>query len=253
MSETPEILNFDHASKTYIGEKFRQVRALEDISFSLKRGEFVSLIGPSGCGKSTLLRLAAGLESPSQGAVYFNGQPVTVPDRRKGFVFQSYNSFPWLTVFRNIAFGLDGINAQEKKQKIEKWLSFTGLTEFADSYPKSLSGGMRQRLALARTMVIEPELLLMDEPFGALDERIRENMQRLLLDAVSSTGCSVLFVTHDIREAILLGDRIVLLSARPGRTKRVFESSLTKPRTREHLKSPEFVSLYEEILDQFPT
>jgi NitT/TauT family transport system ATP-binding protein len=193
------------------------------------------------------------LEAPSHGTVHFNEQLVTKPDRRKGFVFQSYNSFPWLTVFKNIAFGLDGQRSQQKQQKIEKWLNFTGLTEFADSYPKSLSGGMRQRLALARTMVIEPELLLMDEPFGALDERIRENMQRLLLEAVASTGCSVLFVTHDIREAILLGDRVLLLTSRPGRIQRCFESSLPKPRTREHLKTTEFIKLYEEILDEFPT
>jgi NitT/TauT family transport system ATP-binding protein len=252
MSNAPEILSFRSASKTYVGEKFRQVRALEDITFSLKRGEFASLIGPSGCGKSTLLRLAAGLEYPTRGEIIFDGQVVTKPDRRRGFVFQSYNSFPWLTVLRNIAFGLEGNDSQGRDHKVEKWLKFTGLTEFADSYPKSLSGGMRQRLALARTMVIEPELLLMDEPFGALDERIRESMQRLLLDAVASTACSVLFVTHDIREAILLGDRVILLSARPGRIQKVFESSLSKPRTREHLKSPEFVCLYEEILDQFP-
>ena len=253
MSDTPKILQFKGASKAYIDERFRRVRALEDIDFSLNRGEFVSLIGPSGCGKSTMLRLAAGLETPSHGEVYFDEQRVTKPDRRKGFVFQSYNSFPWLTVFRNIAFGLDGEPTAQKQQKIEKWLNFTGLTEFADSYPKSLSGGMRQRLALARTMVIEPELLLMDEPFGALDERIRENMQRLLLEAVASTGCSVLFVTHDIREAILLGDRVLLLTARPGRIQKCFESSLPKPRTREHLKTQEFVKLYEEILDEFPT
>lgn len=253
ISDTRNILLFEAASKTYVGEKFRTVRALEDISFCLKRGEFISVIGPSGCGKSTLLRLAAGLEFPSGGRVYFENQLVTGPDRRKGFVFQSYNSFPWLTVFQNIAFGLDGTRSQERKQKIHKWLDFTGLTEFADYYPKSLSGGMRQRLALARTMVIEPELLLMDEPFGALDERIRENMQRLLLEAVSSTGCSVLFVTHDIREAILLADRVVLMTPRPGKICKIFESSLTKPRTRSHLKSPEFIGLYEEILDQFPT
>jgi NitT/TauT family transport system ATP-binding protein len=253
ISDAPKILEFKDAAKTYVDERFRRVRALEDINFSLHRGEFVSLIGPSGCGKSTTLRLAAGLESPSQGTVYFNGQPVTEPDRRKGFVFQSYNSFPWLTVFRNIAFGLDGGSSEQKREKTEKWLNFTGLTEFADSYPKSLSGGMRQRLALARTMVIEPELLLMDEPFGALDERIRESMQRLLLEAVSSTGCSVLFVTHDIREAILLGDRVLLLSARPGRIQKCFDSSLPKPRTRATLKNPAFVKLYEEILDEFPT
>jgi NitT/TauT family transport system ATP-binding protein len=253
IKQAAEILKFENASKTYVDEKFRRVRALESVNLAVNRGEFVSIIGPSGCGKSTLLRLAAGLESLSEGAVYFNGQPVTEPDRRKGFVFQSYNSFPWLTVFRNIAFGLDGGSRADKREKIERWLKFTGLTEFADSYPKSLSGGMRQRLALARTMVIEPELLLMDEPFGALDERIRESMQRLLLEAVTKTSCSVLFVTHDIREAILLGDRVVLLSARPGRIQKVFESPLPKPRTREHLKSAEFMKLYEEILDQFPT
>lgn len=253
ISDEQDILKFENASKTYVDEKFRHVRALEDINLSLKRGEFISLIGPSGCGKSTLLRLAAGLESPTAGAVYFDGGLVTKPDGRKGFVFQAYNSFPWLTVFRNIAFGLDGVPPKEKEEKINRWLSFTGLSEFADSYPKTLSGGMRQRLALARTMVIEPDLLLMDEPFGALDERIRENMQRLLLEAVAKTGCSVVFVTHDIREAILLGDRVVLLSARPGKIHKIFTSSLDKPRTREHLKTAEFMSLYESVLDQFPT
>lgn len=252
MSRAPEILKFESASKTFVDNKFRHVRALEGIDLSLGRGEFISLIGPSGCGKSTMLRLAAGLESPSEGQVYFDGKLITEPDRRKGFVFQSYNSFPWLTVARNVAFGLDGAPHEQKRRKIDQWLTFTGLTEFADYYPKALSGGMRQRLALARTMVIEPDLLLMDEPFGALDERIRQNMQKLLLDAVTETGCSVLFVTHDIREAILLGDRVVLLSARPGRINKIFQSPLPKPRTREHLKAPEFMKLYEEILDQFP-
>ena len=252
ISSGHEILKFENASKTYVDDKFRHVRAVENINLTLGRGEFISLIGPSGCGKSTMLRLAAGLELPTAGAVYFHGDCVTEPDRRKGFVFQSYNSFPCLTVIRNIAFGLDGVPRQERQQKIGKWLKFTGLTDFADAYPKSLSGGMRQRLALARTMAIEPELLLMDEPFGALDEKIRENMQTLLLEAVEKTGCSVLFVTHDIREAILLADRVVLLSARPGRINKVFEIPLTKPRTRDHLKSSEFMKLYEEILDQFP-
>jgi NitT/TauT family transport system ATP-binding protein len=247
-----DLLQFQSVSKVFTGEKQRRVQALEDVTFSLGSGEFVSVIGPSGCGKSTLLRLAAGLEHPTTGRVLFCGNQINKPDRQRGFVFQSYNAFPWLTVRKNIEFGLNGVEAVLKENKVSKWLQFTGLSEFAEAYPKNLSGGMLQRLALARTMIVEPQLLLLDEPFGALDERTRETMQNLLLRAVADSGCSVLFVTHDIREAILLADRVILLSARPGKILRVFAPLLDKPRTRAYLKTPEFNSLYERILDQFP-
>jgi NitT/TauT family transport system ATP-binding protein len=149
------------------------VVALENIDLALARGEFLSVLGPSGCGKSTLLRLAAGLELPTSGEVTYDGVPIEGPSRRRGFVFQSYSVFSWLTVRENIAFGLNHDKSSAKDGRITKWLQFTGLTDFADAYPKTLSGGMRQRLALARTMIVEPELLLLDEPFGALVERTR--------------------------------------------------------------------------------
>jgi len=227
------------------------VAALENIDLTLAAGEFLSVLGPSGCGKSTLLRLAAGLELPSSGEVTFDGAPIEGPSRRRGFVFQSYSVFPWLTVRENVAFGLDDVESGANTEQITKWLQFTGLMDFADAYPKTLSGGMRQRLALARTMIVEPELLLLDEPFGALDERTRESMRQLLLDATRETGCSVIFVTHDISEAILLGDRVVLLSARPARILSAYEVGAKQPRSRTFLGTEQFTSLRAEILDQF--
>lgn len=229
------------------------VHALQDINFSIGSGEFVSVLGPSGCGKSTILRLAAGLAYPTRGEVTIEGQVIKGPDRKQGLVFQSYSVFPWLSVQQNIAFGLTNIDSDEINDIVEKWLDFTGLTEFANAYPKTLSGGMRQRLALARTMIVEPELLLLDEPFGALDERTREGMQGLLLQAVRTTGCSVIFVTHDIQEAILLADKLILLSKRPGRIINQQSVTSAKPRSRKFLRSEEFIRFHETLLDQFPT
>jgi ABC-type nitrate/sulfonate/bicarbonate transport system ATPase subunit/ABC-type nitrate/sulfonate/bicarbonate transport system permease component len=249
--ESGVLLEFKNAEKIYVDEEYRFVHALEKISFSVREGEFVAIIGPSGCGKSTLLRLAAGLEQASAGEVSYEGQLVKEPNRRCGFVFQSYNAFPWLTVHENIAFGLRRTASILHQDKVSKWLEVTGLSEFAERYPKTLSGGMRQRLALARAMIVEPKLLLLDEPFGALDERTRESMQYLLLQVVANSGCTVLFVTHGIREAIFLADRIILLSPRPGKILEIFDSILPKPRSREHLKMPEFSSLYERIADRF--
>jgi len=246
------LLEFIGVDKVYLDAHYRKVHALADITLAVKRGEFVSIIGPSGCGKSTLLRLAAGLETASAGQVMCEGKMITGPDPDRGFVFQSYNAFPWLTVRKNVSFGLHARNRDGREGRIAKWLDAMGLSEFADSYPKALSGGMRQRLAIARTMIVEPKLLLMDEPFGALDEPTREAMQQLLLRVVSESGCTVLFVTHDIREAVLLSDRVLVLSHRPGRILKSFEPALPKPRTRSHLRTQEFNSMYEAIVDSFP-
>ncbi len=246
------LLQFESASKSFASTKGQNVPALQQVSFSVHRGEFVTLIGPSGCGKSTLLRLAAGLELATGGNVTYDGKPVTGPGLERGFVFQSYSAFPWLTVRENIGFGLPKETHGSGKQDISRWLQVTGLDEFADSYPKVLSGGMRQRLALARSMIVKPKLLLLDEPFGALDEHTRENMQQLLLQVVADSGCTVLFVTHDIREAVLLGDRVIVLSARPGKVLRDITSALSKPRGREHIRTAEFAALYETILDDLP-
>jgi len=251
MMASDVLLQFENASKSFVSSKGHSVVALHEISLSIRRGEFVTMIGPSGCGKSTLLRLAAGLELATSGNVLYDGIPVTAPGQERGFVFQSYSAFPWLTIRENVGFGLS--NAQRGSEtEVSRWLQLMGLDEFADAYPKVLSGGMRQRLALARSMIVQPKLLLLDEPFGALDEHTRENMQQLLLRVVADSGCTVLFVTHDIREAVLLGDRVVVLSSRPGRVLRDVASSLSKPRGREHIRTPEFASLYETILDELP-
>jgi NitT/TauT family transport system ATP-binding protein len=252
MIAAPPVLEFNVVCKTYLDARFRPVQALQDLTLSVSEGEFVSVVGPSGCGKSTLLRLAAGLETASAGEVLYCGKPITGPGPERGFVFQSYNAFPWLTVRENVAFGVRAKGSVNSKEDISKWLALTGLQEFADAYPKALSGGMRQRLAIARAMIVQPKLLLLDEPFGALDERIRESMQQLLLKVVSESRCTVIFVTHDIRESLLLGDRVLLFSARPGRILKSFVSPLGKPRTRQHLRSHEFISIYEEIVDSFP-
>jgi NitT/TauT family transport system ATP-binding protein len=246
------LLQFDRASKTFQGGGKHPVVALQEITFSIRHGEFVTVLGPSGCGKSTVLRLAAGLETATSGTVVYEGQPISGPSVDRGFVFQSYSAFPWLTVSQNTGFGLSKEFGASREKEISKWLNLMGLGEFADAYPRALSGGMRQRLALARSMIVNPKLLLLDEPFGALDERTRENMQQLLLDVVSKTDCTILFVTHDIREAILLGDRVILLSPRPGKLLRDLSCPLSKPRGRQHLRTPEFNSLYETILDEFP-
>ncbi|WP_447601515.1 ABC transporter ATP-binding protein [Nitrospira sp. Nam80] len=246
------LLEFNSASKIFSANKDRTLHVLDDITFSVRSGQFVSLLGPSGCGKTTLLRMAAGLEKPSSGLILFEGSPIAGPDRQRGIVFQAYNAFPWLTVRENVAFGLRYQSSVFLAEKVTRWLELTGLAEFADSYPKVLSGGMRQRLALARTMIIEPRLLLLDEPFGALDEPTRNAMQDLLLHVVAQTRCTVLFVTHGIREAILLSDRIVVLSRRPSRVLDIFESTLHIPRTSKSARTAEFMALYDKILAAFP-
>ncbi len=247
------LLEFDRAGKTFFPGGNRAVRAIENVSFQLQQGEFVCVVGPSGCGKSTVLRLAAGLETATTGSVQYRGRPVSGPGRERGVVFQAYNAFPWLTVRDNIAFGLSREAAETCRSRVDHWLTLTGLSEFADSFPKALSGGMRQRLALARTLVVEPAVLLLDEPFGALDEPVRRSMQSTLLEIVDQLGCSVIFVTHDIREAILLGDRVLLMTNRPGRILESFDVAASRPRPAAFHESPEFGRLYTRILGRFPS
>jgi len=253
MAITPPqaLLELNQVAKSF-GRGQASVRAIENVSFRLNLGEFICVIGPSGCGKSTALRLAAGPETPTAGAITYLGQPVTGPSRDRGVVFQSYNAFPWLTVRQNIGFGLNHMSAAARRDKVDQWLETTGLNEFADAYPRALSGGMRQRLALARTLIVEPKLLLLDEPFGALDEPIRRSMQTTLLNIVAALGCSAVFVTHDIREAILLGDRVLLMSHRPGRVLETFEVAAPRPRPAEFQDSDISRDLYARILNQFP-
>ncbi len=246
------LLDFRSVSMSYSRTASAKTEVMKDLSFQAAAGEFVSLIGPSGCGKSTILRLAAGLQFPSSGDVLFAGSPVTGPSPERGLVFQSYNAFPWLTVRENVAFGLNGGHARNSAPAVTEWLARLGLNDFADAYPKQLSGGMRQRLALARTMIVRPKLVLLDEPFGALDEHTRENMQQVLLDIARGESCTVLLVTHDVREAVLLSDRTILLSHRPARILDIAECPIPKPRNRECLSTPEFHGVYSRLMNLFP-
>lgn len=185
----------------------------------VKNEEFVSILGPSGCGKSTILRILAGLEEPTSGSVQVSGEEVKGPSAKRGMVFQSYTLFPWLTVRENIEFGLKlkGMKQKERKEISDRYLELVGLERFADSYGKELSGGMKQRVAIARSLANNPEVLLMDEPFGALDAQTKQSMQQLLLDIWKKEKTTIVFITHDIDEALFLSQRIYVMEARPGR------------------------------------
>jgi NitT/TauT family transport system ATP-binding protein len=237
----------DGVGKTYPGGgDGGSVRALDDVSFSVADGEFVCLVGPSGCGKTTLFRIVAGLTEATDGRVLLDGDPVTGPTTDMGVVFQEYHLFPWLTVAENVGFGLERSDRSpdERERRVDEMLELVGLTEFRDAYPKSLSGGMKQRVAIARSLAVDPELLLMDEPFGAVDAQTREMLQRELLDVWASTGKTVLFVTHDVAEAVTLADRIVVMAAEPGRVHEIVDVDVDRPRERT---DPEFASLVGRV------
>ncbi|MDX8439015.1 ABC transporter ATP-binding protein [Mesorhizobium sp. VK3E] len=223
---------------------------MDNISLNVAEKEFAVIVGPSGCGKSSLLRLAAGLMRPTSGAIWLNDKLVTEPGKERGMVFQSYTLFPWLTVQENVEFGprLSHVAKAERSKLARDYLAQVGLEGFEDRYPKHLSGGMKQRVALARAMVNNPDVLLMDEPFGALDSQTRSLMQELLLSVWEKSHKTVLFVTHDIDEAILLGDTVYVMTARPGRIKETIPIGIARPRTVDLLTSPEFVSLKRRIM-----
>ena len=222
--------------------KRTNVVALENLDLSVRGNEFVSIIGPSGCGKSTFLLIVAGLESLTSGEIICDGNPVTGPDPKRAIVFQEYLLFPWQTVRKNIEFGprVNGVPADEGKKISDHYLSLVGLQGFENQYPHELSGGMKQRVAIARALANNPDVLLMDEPFGALDALTREMLQTELLRIWQSEKCTVLFVTHSISEAIFLSDRVVIMSSRPGRIISDIRIDLPRPRSRETLFSPEF-------------
>ncbi len=220
-------ISLQGVSRTFLGPQGERIEALRDVNFEVQDaysaegrdiGEFRVLLGPSGCGKSTILRLIAGLDRPTSGQVLVNGRRVQGPGRDRGMVFQKYTSFPWLTVEGNIAYGLkiNGAPAAERRQTVRHLVEAVGLAGFEKAYPDMLSGGMQQRVAIARTLALRPQLMLMDEPFGALDAQTRSDMQALLLRIWEETACTVLFVTHDVEEAVYLADRIFILSGRPG-------------------------------------
>ncbi len=220
MAEAPPFLRVSEITKTFEGDgrAHGAIQVIDGVSMDLEAGEFAVYLGPSGCGKTTLLRIVGGLETANSGEVYLAGAKVTGPDRRKGMVFQAYTSFPWLTVLENIRFGTkyrNDIGAAEKDEVARHYLELVGLKDFADFYVNRISGGMRQRVAIARTLAAGPEILLMDEPFGALDAQTREFLQYQLLEISRAENKAVIFVTHDVEEAVFLADRIFMFSARP--------------------------------------
>ena len=236
----------DRVDKRYEGDG-GDVLALESIQATIGEGEFVCLLGPSGCGKSTLLRIIAGLIAPSAGRVLIDSQPVRGCGPDRAFVFQDYALFPWMTVQANVAFGLAarGVAPEEQRRKALELLKLVGLAEFAAKYPHHLSGGMKQRVSIARALAVEPRILLMDEPFGALDAQTRMVMQDELLRIWASLRKTVIFVTHSISEALLLGDTVLLMSARPGRVKSVLKVDLPRPRDES---APRMIELRRQLL-----
>jgi NitT/TauT family transport system ATP-binding protein len=227
----------------------RRINALEEIDFKVKSGELINLIGPSGCGKSTLLRCIAGFEKPTKGRIKLNGQQIDAPGVERMMVFQSFDQlFPWFTVLENIIFALKVTKTAEKKKERKEiahvYLEMVGLTSFASLYPHQLSGGMKQRVAIARALSVRPQLLLMDEPFGSLDAMTRLTLQEELIRIWEETKVTILFVTHNIEEAIILGDRIVVLGSDPGRIKAVITNKLARPRSPE---GQEYKLIYEEL------
>ncbi|MCA1625965.1 MAG: ABC transporter ATP-binding protein [Acidobacteria bacterium] len=227
-----------------------QILAVENVTFSVGDKEFLSIIGPSGCGKSTILHVIAGFIQPTSGEVKVSGSLVRQPDQDRGVVFQKYNLFPWKKVRQNIEFGLrmKGVPKEERGEVVADYLKLMGLTEFADSYPHSLSVGMQQRVGLARAYANDPDVLLMDEPFSSLDSQTGERMRELLLRVWSQNLKTVVFITHDIEEAIQLSDRVLLLSPRPGRVHEEFQVNLPRPRSREIFADSRFVELRKRIM-----
>ncbi|KUY72451.1 ABC transporter ATP-binding protein [Burkholderia sp. RF4-BP95] len=237
------ILDVRHVGKRFATPQGECV-ALDDISFRTHRREFVCVIGPSGCGKSTLIRILAGLETQTSGEVLLDGKPVQGPGADRGMVFQGYTLFPWLTVKKNVMFGLrmNGSSGSEAEREALQWLDLVGLTRFADVYPHQLSGGMKQRVAIARALANRPRILLMDEPFGALDAQTRARMQTHLLDIWRNIDVTILFITHDLDEAIFLADRILVLKANPGGVQELIEVPVARPRDYSQVNMPEFVA-----------
>ncbi|MEK7406012.1 MAG: ABC transporter ATP-binding protein [Acidobacteriota bacterium] len=246
-------------SRTFVGRQGERVEALRDINFKVEDvysdegrdvGEFRVLLGPSGCGKSTILRLIAGLDRPDAGEVLVNGKHVTGPGADRGMVFQKYTSFPWLTVGGNIEYGLRirGTTPEKRRQTVAHLVEAVGLVGFENAYPDALSGGMQQRLAIARTLAVRPEVILMDEPFGALDAQTRGGMQTLLLRIWEETASTILFVTHDVEEAVYLADRLFILSARPGTIVEDVPIPFGRPRDPAIKQSKAFQELEEYAL-----
>ncbi len=246
------ILSVRGVSRTFHTATQGSTVALQATDLDVAENDFVTILGPSGCGKSTLLRIVAGLDEPSGGQVLLDGKPVTAPGADRGMVFQSYTLFPWLTVLQNVCFGLreKGIAVAEQHAVAQRFIGQVGLKGFENHFPKQLSGGMQQRTALARALANNPRILLMDEPFGALDHQTRELMQELLQGIWEAEHKTVLFVTHDIDEAIFMGSRVVVMSARPGRIKCDLPVPITHPRHYSVKTTPVFSQLKAQLTEE---
>ncbi len=247
MSDSAQIV-IDRVSHLYRPPRGREVLALEDVSLRVTSREFVALLGPSGCGKSTLLYLIGGFFPTEIGSILIDGQPVGGPGPDRGIVFQHFALFPWKTVRGNILYGLErqGMERGEREKRVQDFIELVGLAGFEDSYPSQLSGGMKQRTAIARTLAIDPKILLMDEPFGALDAQTRHLMQSELLSIWQRTPKTVIFVTHDVQEAVYLADRVAVMSARPGRIKTIVDTKFDK-NDPNIFKAKAFVDKVDEI------
>jgi NitT/TauT family transport system ATP-binding protein len=247
--EEPTKLHIHNVSKTYCSDG-QEVLAIDEIDLKIKNKEFATILGPSGCGKSTLLRIVAGLIKPTKGIVRLDGNVISRPGQDRGMVFQSYTLFPWLTVTENIRFGLEisGMAKAKQEQIAQEFVEKVGLKGFEKTYPRGLSGGMKQRVAIARALANNPAILLLDEPFGALDAQTRALMQELLTQIWEELHKTILFVTHDVEEAIFLSDRVFIMTARPGKIKAEIDISLDRPRSYEIKATESFLNLKKQAL-----
>lgn len=247
--EEPTKLHIHNVSKIYRSDG-QEVLAIDEIDLKIRNKEFATILGPSGCGKSTLLRIVAGLIKPTRGIVRLDGNVISRPGQDRGMVFQSYTLFPWLTVKENIQFGLEisGMPKAEQEQIAQEFVEKVGLRGFEKSYPKGLSGGMKQRVAIARALANNPAILLLDEPFGALDAQTRALMQELLTQIWEELHKTILFVTHDVEEAIFLSDRVFIMTARPGKIKAEIDIPLERPRSYEIKATESFLNLKRQAL-----
>ena len=248
LKERPVVLDVQALGREFVGEN-GPVTALRDVSFKVHRREFLCVIGPSGCGKSTLIRMVAGLDYPTSGRMLLDGKEVHGPGPDRGMVFQGYTLFPWLTVTANVMFGLQmqGMDRNQAESEARQWIELVGLSRFEKAYPAQLSGGMKQRTAIARALAANPRILLMDEPFGALDAQTRAQMQTHLLEIWRNVDVTILFITHDLDEAILLADRILVLKANPGEVQEVIEVPVPRPRSLTQVNSPEFLAMRHRL------
>jgi NitT/TauT family transport system ATP-binding protein len=248
IQQRPVVLKVNNLKKSFGPPEHEHV-VFDRVSFDIHRREFVTIIGPSGCGKSTFIRIVAGLDDSSGGELLLDGKPVSGPGPDRGMVFQGYTLFPWRTVKQNVMFGMEmqGKSNDEAERDARQWLDIVGLSKFTESYPHELSGGMKQRVAIARALANEPRILIMDEPFGALDALTRAKMQNYLLQIWKRVDITILFITHDLDEAVYLSDRILVLGVNPGGVREFIENPVPRPRTVEQFLSPEFIAVKHRL------